>query len=247
MSHRYGIKLASFSGGGDGYRLLIRVVSVDDNDKVNLPIRELWARREDERDTKSEISYIMHSANCPEDSVEESVSLEEANDSMRTTGGFWLKSLSASGPIGRGGLTLWLPTRVVRTEPCIWESKFYSPLGVPYHVIDEKNLGVWLDGKEESADEDNSEADWWCLSCLSCDEDSEDASEKEDEVSDDDEDENGDDGGASLDYEGDDPDAKPVGGWSSPRFWWRGYDHWGEDIDGGYDGDVEKGSIWGKR
>jgi len=72
----------------EGDRLLVRVVSVNDNGKVTLPVRELWARRDPQT---HEIEYTLGSTNGPYDAEQEILTLSEANEALRNNGGSWLE------------------------------------------------------------------------------------------------------------------------------------------------------------
>ena len=161
MSSSLSTTLGSFtmSGENDGYRLLIRVVTVNGNAQVTAPVRELWAKRDAE---SQEINYAVYSGNSAHDTDQEGISLAEANTVLRNgEGGPWLRSLGRSVPADFAGSWRWFPTRIVRAELCIWqELKAHTMLGDSCYIIDGKNLGIWLDDMGDSAEEDDDEANW---------------------------------------------------------------------------------------
>jgi len=238
MSHSQGIPLANFTmAAEESDGLLIRVVSVNDDDRVTFPVRELWARR----NTKSrQIEYTLSSTNDPYDDQEESFSLEEANDALRNDGGPWLRSLGRMSPIGFVESGGWLVASLVRTQPSIWKYfKFYKTLSDTCYIIDEKNLGAWLDEGGDSAEEDDDDAAWDCISSHGSAEEEfqsevmevgsdEEMGSREDEVMEDEaEDE------AMFVDDGVNSEAS-----ASNIPWCKRSDHWKEGIDGVYGGDV---------
>lgn len=162
MSRAQGIKLENVTGAIDcleGHRLLMRVVSVNGDDKPTLPVRELWAAY-DEKESKLE--YAIFYGNCVYSTVmEEDVSLDDVNDAMHFTGGAsWLPhDKPMARPVDPDG---WLVTEIVRTQPSIWvEDAPSSTSKDQTQVINEKNLIKWLStDDEDGADCDWDEADW---------------------------------------------------------------------------------------
>ena len=166
MSLSTGIPLKTFTmeGQTDGYQLLIRVVSVDVNDKLTLPIREIWAKRDLESYDYG-IQYILYSADSAHEVTQEVITYEQVNGYL---GGQdpWLRTLYHQSRIGYGYAPWWFPTRVVRAEEEeIWKfRKNLKMMGTSYFEIDETNLGTWLELREKgegtSADEYDDEAEW---------------------------------------------------------------------------------------
>jgi hypothetical protein len=116
MSLSTGISLKTFTikGQTDGYQLLIRVVNVDFNDKLTLPVREIWAKR-DLESYDYEIQYILYSADSAHEVTQEIITYEQVNGYL---GGQdpWLRTLYHQSRIGYGYAPRWFPTRVVRAE-----------------------------------------------------------------------------------------------------------------------------------
>jgi hypothetical protein len=166
MSLSTGISLKTFTmeGQTDGYQLLIRVVNVDFNDKLTLPVREIWAKR-DLESYDYEIQYILYSADSAYEVTQEVITYEQVNGYL---GGQdpWLRTLYHQSRIGHGYAPWWFPTRVVRAEEEeIWKfRKNLKMMGTSYFEIDEINLGTWLELREKgegtSADEYDDEAEW---------------------------------------------------------------------------------------
>ena len=166
MSLSTGIPLKTFTmeGQTDGYQLLIRVVNVDFNDKLTLPVREIWAKR-DLESYDYEIQYILYSADSAHEVIQEVITYEQVNGYL---GGQdpWLRTLYHQSRIGYGYAPWWFPTRVVRAEEEeIWKfRKNLKMMGTSYFEIDETNLGTWLELREKgegtSADEYDDEAEW---------------------------------------------------------------------------------------
>lgn len=156
MSRPHGIKLENVTAAIDaseGYRILIRVVSVNIDDKPTLPVRELWARF-DKKDSKLE--YAVFNGNSVYDSaIETEVSLDEVNNAMHfTSSASWLPHHGPmSRPVDSGG---WLVTEIVRTEPSIWIEDAPSTSADATQVIHEENLIKWL----ATDDEDGPDCDW---------------------------------------------------------------------------------------
>jgi hypothetical protein len=204
-----------------GYQLLVRVAIINADDTLSLPVRELWARRVASSD---EAEYIKYNGNSAYDEDQEHLSLTEANDSLRSEGGPWLRSLEAKGRFGFGrfgGSDRWFPTSLVRAEQSFWqkleepESSFRSP---PCHIIDEEKLKIWLKLREkkevEGADEDDDEEEWTAVSDDGSDREGSDAAESESEeevyeVEDEDEEERSEDGYEPWD-EANDPNGDVI-------------------------------------
>ena len=150
----------------EGYHLLARVVSIDPNDQLSLPVKELWAKRDVEI---YDIDYMLYTANSPDDITQEQITLEQANWALKQSpggSGSWIRTLYRSNRKGRGfGPWWWLPTRLVRAEESIWKLiKCHTMIGTTHVIIDEKKLENWLELREKSeassADEDDDEAVW---------------------------------------------------------------------------------------
>jgi hypothetical protein len=166
MSLSTGIPLKTFTmeGQTDGYQLLIRVVSVDFDDKLTLPVREIWAKR-DLESYNYEIQYMLYSADSAHEVTQEVITYGQVNGYL---GGrdLWLRTLYHQSRIGYGCAPWWFPTRVVRAEEEeIWKfRKNLKMMGTSYFEIDEKNLAAWLELREKregaSADDYDDEADW---------------------------------------------------------------------------------------
>lgn len=184
MSHRFGptsTPLWHFSANGEpaGFKLLIRVVSVNDDGKLTLPIRELWAKIEGEAADR-ELKFLLNSCSSEDDDQEEEIhTIAKAHEAMGA-GGPWLRSLEPSFPsTGR-----WYVTELVKTEPCIWENVECDAYGTHYK-IHEKNLLIWLASGKDGKEVFDSEEDWACLSCPSDDESQEPSSGDGSDVDDD--------------------------------------------------------------
>jgi hypothetical protein len=160
--------LKSYTMGGlvEGYHLIARVVSIDPNDELSLPVQELWAKRDVE---VYDIEYMLYTANSPHDITQEQITLEQADWALKQSPGGpgpWIRTLYRSNRKGRGcGPSWWLPTRLVRAEESIWKLlKCHTMIGTNHFIIDERNLENWLElcekNEEPSADEDDDEAVW---------------------------------------------------------------------------------------
>jgi hypothetical protein len=166
MSLSTGISLKPFTmeGQTDGYQLLMRVVNVDFDDKLTLPVREIWAKR-DLESYDYEIKYMLYSADSAHDVTQEVITHEQVNGYL---GGRdpWLRTIYCLRRIGHGYTPWWFPTRLVRAEEGeIWHfHKNLTMRGTSYFEIDETNLGTWLELREKgegtSADEYDDEAEW---------------------------------------------------------------------------------------
>lgn len=228
MTHRYGISngvpLANFSAhaSNEGFQLLVRVVDVNGNGKLTLPVRELWAGS---HDALGEIDYLVYSANNVEDDEENRVTLEEANECLSMWGEPWLRSLEPSSPFGAAGTERWYVTSLVRADRCIWNRQ-----GVCY-IVGEENLRVWLDEGFGQVERFDSEEDWWCLTHNSSDEDSLESARKRQDT---DEDEDMDDGGVNLTGS---EETKVIV--ERPKMDFSLVECEANNMDVGYDGDVE--------
>jgi hypothetical protein len=176
MSRSQNMPLVNFSkddeSGDEGpYHLLVRVAIINADDTLSLPVREIWARRVASSD---EVQYIKYNGNSAYDEDQEHQSLTEANDSLRSEGGPWLRSLDAEGRIGFGsfgGSDRWFPKALVRARESIWK-KLEDPESTsrtsPCYIIDEEKLLVWLKRREKNrgrgADEDEDEEYWTAAS-----------------------------------------------------------------------------------
>ena len=62
MSQSHGISLKRFTMGGekDGYHLLVRVVSVNSDDTLSLPVYELWAKHDAKH---NDVEYMLYFTN----------------------------------------------------------------------------------------------------------------------------------------------------------------------------------------
>lgn len=197
MSHRYGltdgVSLSSFSANAnsEGYVLLLRVVKVNDNGTLTLPVREIWCSNQQKSIADAKINYLVYAANTPEDDQEDYVTLDEANQCLSTLGQPWLRSLETRLPFVVAGTGRWFVTALVRGETCIWDWS-----GSCY-IINEEGLVAWLDGRPGSVDIIDYEEDWWCLTHDSSDEAMLEA-RRESQQREDTGDENMGDGGMSL-------------------------------------------------
>lgn len=169
MSHRFqssGTPLWHFSANGEpaGFKLLIRVVSVNDDGKLTLPARELWAKIEGDA-ADSELNFLFNSSNSVDDDQEgANHTIAEAQEAMGA-GGPWLRSLEPSFSFtGK-----WYVTELVKAEICIWEKVDCDAYGAHYK-IHEKNLRTWLASGKGGKEVFDDEEDWACLSCPSDDE-----------------------------------------------------------------------------
>ena len=192
MSRSQNTPLVNFSmddeGGDEGpYHLLVRVAIINADDTLSLPVREIWARRVASSD---EVQYIKYNGNSAYDEDQEHQSLTEANDSLRSEGGPWLRSLDAQGRIGFGsfgGSDRWFPTSLVRAEQSFWQKleEPESSRSRPCHIIDEEKLKIWLKLRDknevEGADEDDDEEEWTAVSDDGLDREGSDAAESESE------------------------------------------------------------------
>ena len=110
MTHRFissGTPLSHFSANGaaKGYELLIRVVQVNDDGKLTLPARELWAKIDAESD---KLEFLLNSVNSVDDDQEDQLdTTAEANEAM--SGPPWLRSLKRLHlrALGRGTSLRW--------------------------------------------------------------------------------------------------------------------------------------------
>lgn len=165
MSQSHGISLKRFTMGGekDGYHLLVRVVSVNSDDTLSLPVYELWAKHDAKH---NDVEYMLYFANSSRVKGQREVTLIDADSSLRySRGGPWIRTLSQVSRIGFGGYWRWFPTALVRAESSIWQlQKSHTMRGDTCYIVDEQNLKIWLelrDKKEgESADEFDSETNW---------------------------------------------------------------------------------------
>lgn len=238
MTHRYGLKeggipLAKLSANASlqGYQLLVRVTHVNENGKLILPVRELWASNQD---ADGDIDYLVYNANQVEDDEEDRVTLEEANECLSMFGQPWLRALDAQSPFGVAGTERWFVTKLVR--PGILRS-IWKWSGSCY-IIDEENLRVWLDEQEGIAEQFDDEDDWWCLTHNSSDEDSLESVRK---LNNSEEDEDMEEGGVSL-LESDEDGAVIA----LPKLNLSLVECDACNTDVGYEGDDEKESFWGQ-
>lgn len=149
------------------FQLLIRVVNVNDEGKVTLPVRELWAKV-DGNVASGNLEFLLNKSNSPEDDEEESLdTIAEANEAMH--GRHWLRSLEPRSPFEVAGTGDWYVTALVKAEPCIWE-KVDGGVGGAYYKLHEKNLRAWLVSGGDGAEEFDDEEYWDCVSCNSDDE-----------------------------------------------------------------------------
>jgi hypothetical protein len=162
-----GIPLRSFTMEGlvEGYHLLARVVSIDPNDKLSLPVQELWAKHDAD---VYDIEYMLYTANSPHDITQKGITLEEANWALRQSPGApepWIRSIYPRKRKGYEHAPWWFPTRLARAKERIWKfQRCVTMIGTNYYNIDENNLKTWLElrekNEEPSADEDDDEAVW---------------------------------------------------------------------------------------
>lgn len=77
MSLYQGIPLASVTGNNESrdLSLLIRIVSVNENNQLTFPLRELWAGRDED----GNMQYEIFRANSIYDTEDEEITLGEAN------------------------------------------------------------------------------------------------------------------------------------------------------------------------
>lgn len=173
MSHSLGIALKNVTAafgtlppGIPNYHLLLRVVQVVslEKQKLTLPVREIWAGRTSDED---KIEYLIMEANRIHDDHEESATLEEANDLL--SGPLALLT-SLVHPMPYSGSFRWCTTKRVTALPCIWARKVREGTGNVYYIINETNLGAWLDAGAGPAQEFYDEENWTCTSCPDTDE-----------------------------------------------------------------------------
>lgn len=102
MTHRFqagGTPLSNFSANGEAHRfkLLIRVVMVNDDGKLTFPTRELWGKANGDATTGA-LEFLQNKVNSPEDDEEEGIdTIAEANEAM--IGRDWLRSLNPRSPL----------------------------------------------------------------------------------------------------------------------------------------------------
>ena len=253
----------------DHWKLLLRIVQVNEDGKLTLPVREPWCTTKEATDP---LSFTIYKASCLHDAEEDpDFTLAEANEEM-TSGFSWICSLRRQYPFLIAGSGKWYVTEILRTKPSVWR-KVQTEHGKSYYALGEKNVRAWLERDGGEVLVRDSENDWDCISCPSSDEES----SKHDQNADD-QDEEDRDGGAQ---DREDHHEEGLAGKDSPSADPARHDLAGGDLDedmkedgvslteaqtapngkrkftlveceadeygDGYDGDVEKGRTGKKR
>lgn len=154
MSLSQGIPLASVTGNNESrdISLLIRIVSVNENNQLTFPLREVWAGRDED----GNMQYEVFRANSIYDTEDGVITLGEVNADLLE-----YKSLRSLQPdrVLSTDSDFSHVTQLVRDGICFWKETTDDD-GQRCYVIDERVLEIIFENGAYDADIDDDEQNW---------------------------------------------------------------------------------------
>jgi hypothetical protein len=150
----------------DHWKLLLRVVQVNGDNKLTLPIRELWCTSKTATDNPT---FVLHKAGSfYNDDDDPELTLDEANNAI-TVEEHLLRSFKTQHLFLIAGTGEWYVTERLVTNPSIWK-KVQTEDGQSCYALDDAKVHAWLVRDDREVLEIDSENNWDCVSCPSSDE-----------------------------------------------------------------------------
>jgi hypothetical protein len=150
----------------DHWKLLLRVVQVNGDNKLTLPIRELWCTSKTATDNPT---FVLHKAGSfYNDDDDPELTLDEANNAMSVEEHL-LRSFKTQHPFLIAGTGEWYVTDRLVTKSSIWK-KVQTENGQYCYALDDAKVHAWLVRDDGEVIEIDSENNWDCVSCHSSNE-----------------------------------------------------------------------------